>query len=1571
MKNLYFNSIVKKLKHIAILLLILSGFSNTADAQVRKAFTQRTSQYTPNKKIYNLKGDFTMLGNTCLTTQNYSPTTNNNGQFMTYVDTDGDSNTFNSSSSTLVLSTENGAIPACSNIVYAGLYWTGKSSPNATFNVTKGVASPQTVNNTLNIVHNQNIASSSPIYSTNFTLSVTRGGTINDFYPIYTFSGNGQTYAFRFYNSSATNRVTLSVNGGTETNIPVSVNGVNNQATLTTPYSITDGTLTITINDLLRDAGTNETATNTQNNSNANVNVSGIASVTTNVTKTFNKRIVSLKGPSASSYTQIIASTNDIFYPSGSDDDIFSAYAEITDYVKSAATGGLGQYTVADMALLEGNISGTGYSGGWGMIVIYENTKMKWRDVTIFDGYAYVASTNTTGYDLPVSGFNSVQSGNVGVKLGLMASEGDVSFSGDYFRIRNLNTTNYTHLSHSGNSITNFFNSSINTGGTRNPNLANNTGIDVVMLDIPNSGNTIIGNNQTSTNFKYGTTSDTYSIFTIAMSVDAFIPESEAVVSLLSLNNNPPVLPYTLQPGQDAEFSIDIKNLGFEAINNFKVTFPMPFNATYVPGSAVGNIFSPQTIPTPNNVTFLPNLGATGSLVWDFGTLVLPTDSNTVLAKLRFRLRATTDCTILNNTTCGNSIIVDGSMSGIGATTGLAFIDKKVIRGHDTSGQCTGNPLPDPFSVKIESTNYVQLNCQNTPLIRSFSYCTANTSIGTSEIASFFPAGSKFYNQFPVTINSIEYTDANPIPLVVGSIVLYYAVPPNTIAQCNFPFTISKCPPIIALNDTLNGGDGTIGNANIGNVLSNNGNGEDTINGTPVTISQVSITVTTPATPIGLNSNPVPFINPINGQVSVPAGTPPGTYTIIYNLCEINNNANCDPATVTINVTCGTTPPTPPTVACYETATFNATTCQYDITGTIPTPPSELACYQTATFNTTTCQYDVNGTMPSAPTELACYETATFNTTTCQYDITGTQPAPPTIACYETATFNTTTCQYDITGTQPAPPTVACYETLGSFNTTTCTWNVTGTMPTPPTVACYETATFNTTTCQYDVTGTMPTPPTVACYETATFNTTTCQYDITGTQPAPPTLACYETLGSFNTTTCTWNETGTMPTPPTVACYETATFNTTTCQYDVTGTMPTPPTVACYETATFNTTTCQYDVTGTIPTPPTVACYETTTFNTTTCQYDVTGTMPTPPSVACYETATFNTTTCQYDITGTQPAPPTLACYETLGSFNTTTCTWNVTGTMPTPPTVACYETATFNTTTCQYDVTGTEPVQPDLILARSCTNQDLIINLDSLLPQGTTGGVWINVDNVGGFINGNSFNSIGIPLGVYRFSYFINNNLPCPLTYNLDMTVDNTCVIPCDPIVIQSESCNEAQFDTIDLNSLLPAGTPTSGTWTNDDNVGGLTGTIFNAWQVPVGIYTFTYTIVDVSCTRRYEIKMSVTDQCGPFACDNVIIYNAFTPNGDGTNEYFEIKNIEQECRPTNKVEIYNRWGILVYETINYDNNTRRFEGISEGRTTLEKSTELPTGTYFYIIQWTTTEGNTINKNGYLYLTR
>jgi len=138
MKNLYLKLISNPLKYLLLVIVLLIANSQTAEAQIKKGFTQRTSQYTPTKKIYNVKGDFTMLGNTNLTPQSYSTTTNNNGQFMQYVDIDNDPNTFNSSSSTLTLSTENGAIPNCSNIVYAGLYWTGKSSTsNTAFNVEK------------------------------------------------------------------------------------------------------------------------------------------------------------------------------------------------------------------------------------------------------------------------------------------------------------------------------------------------------------------------------------------------------------------------------------------------------------------------------------------------------------------------------------------------------------------------------------------------------------------------------------------------------------------------------------------------------------------------------------------------------------------------------------------------------------------------------------------------------------------------------------------------------------------------------------------------------------------------------------------------------------------------------------------------------------------------------------------------------------------------------------------------------------------------------------------------------------------------------------------------------------------------------------------------------------------------------------------------------------------------------------------------------------------------------------------------------------------------------------------
>jgi uncharacterized repeat protein (TIGR01451 family) len=99
---------------------------------------------------------------------------------------------------------------------------------------------------------------------------------------------------------------------------------------------------------------------------------------------------------------------------------------------------------------------------------------------------------------------------------------------------------------------------------------------------------------------------------------------------------------------------------------------------------------------------------------------------------------------------------------------------------------------------------------------------------------------------------------------------------------------------------------------------------------------------------------------------------------------------------------------------------------------------------------------------------------------------------------------------------------------------------------------------------------------------------------------------------------------------------------------------------------------------------------------------------------------------------------------------------------------------------------------------------------------------------------------------------------------------------------------------------------------------------------------------------------------------CDIGIESDLMLPGINGG--VFKIINIESY--PDNTVMIYNRWGVLVYETQGYDNASNGFRGTSNGRVTVQKNEQLPVGTYFYIIQYRKgQEGKT--KNGYLYISR
>uniref|UniRef100_UPI0025CC9ACC T9SS type B sorting domain-containing protein n=1 Tax=Polaribacter sp. TaxID=1920175 RepID=UPI0025CC9ACC len=100
----------------------------------------------------------------------------------------------------------------------------------------------------------------------------------------------------------------------------------------------------------------------------------------------------------------------------------------------------------------------------------------------------------------------------------------------------------------------------------------------------------------------------------------------------------------------------------------------------------------------------------------------------------------------------------------------------------------------------------------------------------------------------------------------------------------------------------------------------------------------------------------------------------------------------------------------------------------------------------------------------------------------------------------------------------------------------------------------------------------------------------------------------------------------------------------------------------------------------------------------------------------------------------------------------------------------------------------------------------------------------------------------------------------------------------------------------------------------------------------------------------------------------DDLEIFNLLTPNGDGKNDVFVIRNIE--LYPENTLEIYNRWGVKVYSVSGYGQNGKYFIGESGGRFTINSNSTLPSGTYFYILNYKS-NGFWKNRKGYLNLTK
>ena len=187
--------------------------------------------------------------------------------------------------------------------------------------------------------------------------------------------------------------------------------------------------------------------------------------------------------------------------------------------------------------------------------------------------------------------------------------------------------------------------------------------------------------------------------------------------------------------------------------------------------------------------------------------------------------------------------------------------------------------------------------------------------------------------------------------------------------------------------------------------------------------------------------------------------------------------------------------------------------------------------------------------------------------------------------------------------------------------------------------------------------------------------------------------------------------------------------------------------------------------------------------------------------------------------------------------------------------------------------------------------------------------------------------------------------------TYNGNATGSNSQMLVTNDAgiyvvsVTNSAGCSSTSSFTVSLESLLPA--PVVRCIPDPNNAGGFIYT----WNSVSGATGYLITVNGVSnqITDTVHSEPSAVNSifvqainglCGPGekgdAYCEIIIPNVVTPNGDGFNDTFSIKNLEQFDNVS--LQLFNRWGNNIYETGNYVND------YSFG--------DQPDGVYFYVLK-------------------
>ena len=1004
--------------------------------------------------------------------------------------------------------------------------------------------------------------------------------------------------------------------------------------------------------------------------------------------------------------------------------------------------------------------------------------------------------------------------------------------------------------------------------------------------------------------------------------------------------------------------------------------------------TTVGNILTNDSLggqtPTVASVTIhtaTPTSAATPRIDPSTGNVIIPSGTPSGTYTMSYYL-----CERANSSNCSTPTTVTVTVVGVSTPTVTPTItvggDSYTVTGTITTPTTVGNILTND-----------SLGGQ-TPTVASVTIHTATPTSATTP-------------RIDPSTGNVVIPSGTPSGTYTMS---YYLCERANSSNCSTPTTVTVTvvgvsTPTVTPTITVGGDSYTVTGTittptTVGNILTN-----DSLGGQTPTVASVTIHTATPT------SATTPRIDPSTGNVVIPSGTPSGTYTMTYYLCERANSSNCStPTTVTVTVVGVSTPTVTPTITVGGDS--------YTVTGTITTPTTvgniltndslggqtptvaSVTIHTATPTSATTPRIDPNtgnviipaGT-PSGTYTMSYYLCERANSSNCSTPTTVTV----TVVGVSTPTVTPTTIEANgDTFVRNGVPTSTT--TLGNIltndklngNLNPAVQSVTITTPSTPAHTPYiHPGTGEVIVPPHTPVGVYELPyticalasPTVCDTATAVVTVNSIEAHNDGRHLLGTTVG-----GTISSVLANDKLNGHTPAASEVTINWQATPAGFTYNADGSITVAAGTAVGTY---TISYTLCA-TATPTLCSEPAEVVVE------------VTAATPVPPLsiIAVYDgvyyiekgTATALTSVLANDLLDSDPA--------TTGNVS---LTWDISA--PAGFTLNADGTAHVATDTAvgRYKIPYTICAKNGML----CSTTELVVTVlaPTVTPTIEVNGetfTYTGSPTVGNVLTNEKLNgtpnpsvrsvTISImppPPGAYEpyldpstGDVIVPPHTPAGnyiVTYRV-CTIDTpvacgvaqvTVVIPATPTstvapIAADDKVETARNTPVTINVLAndtPNGATTPNVVTaplNGTAVVNPDGTIeYTPNTGFVGTDRLVYTLCNAGGCATATVNIEVTNK--------LIAYNGVSVNGSDKNNHFHIAGIE--AYPDNTVRIYNRWGVKVWETQSYDNVRNVFKGISNGRVTVEAADKLPQGTYYYIIEYVDENNQKQTMVGWLYL--